>query len=441
MVNLINQLSGSPRKRARLQAAVLAAACGAAAAQAEEAALSSPPDRLTGGWMPRMKLEEKGINPFAVWTTEGWANTMGGVHRGGWWNNLLEFGVELDTADLGWWEGGSFLVEAHWVWNLRDDETLEDMTGAFNPASGIMAAEHFRVFNLFYQHVWGEDRVVVKAGQIAVDDDFMLSDYTGLFLNSAFGAMPSQVGTPLAANYLNSAAFPIFPVASPGLFVRVRPADCFYSQLGLYYGTPGLDERNNYGFDWASQSSPEMGLFWESGFSYQLANRPAATRLGLSYHTGPMDDYAGSLQGSPDANRPDSPDFYAVQDWAVCLDAEGTPKLGAFTRIGVTPHEGLHIVTLYADAGLNWFGPIASRPDDVAGVAVSHTAFGHDFRTSAPGGPADSETTVEMTYKAQVTPWFALQGDAQILFNPARDAHSRTRETALLLGLRGEVSF
>jgi porin len=438
VVNLTKQPLNSLGRRAQLRAAVLAVACSAAAVQADEA---NPPDTLTGAWTSRMKLEAKGINPFAVWTTEGWANTMGGVHRGGWWNNLLEFGVELDTAKLGWWEGGRFLVEAHWVCNLRNDETLEDMTGAFNPASGIMAAEHFRVFNLFYQHVWGEDRVVVKAGQIAVDDDFMLSDYTGLFLNSAFGAMPSQVGTPLATHYFGSAAFPIFPVAAPGLFVRVRPVDSFFSQLGLYYGTPGLDERNNYGFDWASQSSPELGLFWESGFSYQLANRPAATRLGLSYHTGPMDDYAASLKGGTDSNRPDSPDFYLVQDWAVCVDAEGKPRLGAFTRVGITPHEGLHIVTLYADAGLNWFSPISSRPDDVAGAAVSHTAFGHDFRTSTVDGPADTETTVELTYRAQVTPWFALQGDAQILFNPARNPDSGNRETALLLGLRGEVSF
>jgi porin len=257
------------------------------------------PDTLTGNWTSRVKATERGVAPFAVLTTEFWGNVAGGIEQRGWWNSLLDFGLELDTTKLGWWEGGSFLVQAHWAQNSSSTVAFQDFTGAFNPVSGIVAGDHLRIFNLYYRHQWRDERAVLKIGQLAVDDDFMGSDYGSLFLNSAFGAMPSQVGTPLATSAGNPPAFPIYSVAAPGLFLRVRPAPSFYSQLGLYYGWAGFDNRSNYGFDWADQAPPELGLFWESGVQFQIARREATSRLGLSYHTGPVDDFGGCNTGEP----------------------------------------------------------------------------------------------------------------------------------------------
>jgi hypothetical protein len=107
---------------------------------------------LTGGWAGRGQLAEHGVVPFAEWTTEAWGNVAGGRNTGAWWNSLLDFGVALDTPRLGWWEGGRFMVQAHWVQNLRNDICFDEYTGAFNPVSGVMAGDHLRVFNLYYAH-------------------------------------------------------------------------------------------------------------------------------------------------------------------------------------------------------------------------------------------------------------------------------------------------
>lgn len=415
---------------------------GILAADGEESTPDVVATALTGAWRSRIHLEEHGVNPFAILTMEGWGNVAGGLEQRGWGSSLLDFGVELDTAKLGWWQGGLFQVQAHWMWNLSGHAQFAETTGAFNPVSSIDAGDRLRVFNLHYRHSWMEDRLVVKLGQIAADDDFMGSDYAGLFVNSAFGPMPSQVGTPLATAHGSLPAFPIYAVAAPGIFVSVKPHETFYTQLGVYYGRPGLDERDNYGFDWVDDVRGEVGLLWENGWNYQLCDRRAASRAGLSYHNGPLDDFSGRPDHTPPVTQQNAPNFYVVQDLELARDREGTTRLGVFARGGMTPEPDHSMVAWYVDGGLNWFAPIPSRRGDVAGVAVSHTHFGDEYRQSAVGeGIASGETTVEFTYLAPITRWMSLQADAQILFNPALNSESGSRETAVILGLRAQIRF
>jgi carbohydrate-selective porin OprB len=48
---------------------------------------------------------------------------------------------------------------------------------------------------------------------------------------------------------------------------------------------------------------------------------------------------------------------------------------------------------------------------------------------------------VELTYRAQMAAWFALQADAQFVFNPAFSVGPGSHDTAAIIGLRAEVSF
>jgi porin len=379
-------------------------ACGWLALLADESNTSST--ALTGAFRGRAELAEHGVTPFATLTMEGWGNVSGGLKEHGWWNSLLEFGVELDTEKLGWWSGGQFLVQAHWVENAGNGDSFEDHTGACHPVSGVMAGEQVRIFNLYYRHGWRDDTFVLKLGQLAADDDFMGSDYAGMFLNSAFGAMSSQVGTPLGTSCGNSPAFPIYAVAAPGVYAHWRPAVPFYTQLGLYYGRPGHDEPDNHGFGWVDESPPELGLFWESGYNYRLSGRPAAARFGLTYHTGPMDDFSGD---NGEEKRQTVPNFYFIHDLGLVTDKEGNVELGCFVRVGTTLEQDRSMVAYYADAGLTLFEPLPGREMDVLGVGVSYTRFGDDFRSSASGeGVAASETALEFLYRAQITRWLAL---------------------------------
>ncbi len=397
-----------------------------------------PDDRLPRVLQIRSEIEDRGVVPFATFVGEGWANVHGGVDQGAWYNHLLDFGVELDTARLNWWEGGLFVVQFHWVSHAGKGSCFEDRTGVFNPVSNISAKDHFRIYNLYYAHEWRDGAVSLKLGQIAADDDFMVSDYSSLFLNSAFGAMPSQVGTPLASSCGNFSGFPIYSIAAPGLFLRVNPVERFSSQIGLYHGRIGADASDNHGFDWASESPFELGLFWENAIQHDALNRPGTLRLGLSYHTGPRDDFSCDEPNSETSQR--CPDFYVIHDWALLNTAEGNPKLGWFCRAGGASEPDCSVVDFYADTGLNWFAPFPVRDADVAGIAISYTRFSNAYRKREAGGSRD-ETTIELTYQAEIKPWFILQADTQLLFNPGIDPGTGDRRTAVILGLRGVASF
>lgn len=402
----------------------------------------SPSPALTSQWSPRLRLEEQGVKPFASLTGELWRNTSGGVQIGSWWNTMLDFGLELDTAQLGLWPGGSVMAQVHWVQNQSSKHNFAEKTGALNPVSSIMAQDHWRVYNLYYQQSWREGAYTLKIGQQAADDDFMASDYSALFLNSAFGAMPSQVGTPLGADCNHNPPFPIFPVAGPGLFFSMRPSDKWYAQAGLYHGRPGEDAEDNQGFDWETERHTGIGVFYEGGYSYQIGSQSGAFKLGGTLHSGRFDDYRSINAGEPEATVDGHYSFYAINDLVLVSNQAGSPVLACFGRAGFSPQSDRSMVSFYADAGLNWFGPLPGRPQDVAGAAFSYTQFGKEYRrTTAPQGVSSAESVLELTYRAQIRPWLALQVDLQFLFNPALNPNSSSRDTATVLGLRADVVF
>ncbi len=422
---------------------LLCALHGASEPAAEPAEAKASSMGFSDGLWRRQSLADQGVMPFAVWAHEFWGNTSGGLQRGVWWNTLLDFGLELDTTAMGWWEGGGWMAEVYWIQNSRNDTPFAAYTGAANPVSGLMAGDALRVYNLHYRHAWPGVGLDLKMGQIAADDDFMLSDYAALFLNSSFGAMPSQVGTPLAAYLGNPSAFPVFPVAAPGVFIRWRPASQVSTQLGVYHGMPGADARTNHGFDWIEQADPGLGLFWESTLSYQLHDKSAALRIGLSYHTGPVDDFSGTENtGIYPVTRQTAPSVYVIHDWTLLQNNTGQAAVACFARAGLSTQHDRSVVAYYADAGLNWFAPLPGRSEDVAGIALATTWFSRHFSDSIgiEAGQA-VETTIELTYRAAVTHWLALQADFQLLLNPLANPDPDRHDPAAVLGLHAEITF
>jgi porin len=89
-------------------------------------------------------------------------------------------------------------------------------------------------------------------------------------------------------------------------------------------------------------------------------------------------------------------------------------------------------------------------------VAVAHNRISNrasrldaDFRSSLPGRPIrDDESVIELTYMAQVTPWWQVQPDLQYVVHPGghaplpnEPAQNRTIGNATVLGLRTTITF
>ncbi|MDR3229484.1 MAG: carbohydrate porin [Puniceicoccales bacterium] len=379
------------------------------------------------------------FQPFFTLYAEGWHNASGGRKNTGWWNTLADAGFTLDVEKLGGPQGMSFYANLHWVESRPHAGAFAEHTGAANPVSGIMSgSDHLRVFNFHLLQEFADGEFQFKIGQLAIDDAFMLSDSSCFFLNSAFGAMPSQVSATLTCS---NAAFPIYGVAAPGAYFRWKPSEKFSWQTGLYYGGPGADDRDNYGWSYDRASHSGAIVFSEATATTEIAGHAAAFKLGVTAHSAkfPVFDGGAAKRGLFSA--------YMVQDIALVAgkDAAAPPAVAFFAREGYVPQSDRAVANFYADAGFVFNGLVPTRPNDVFGAAVSHTRYGRDFRR-ADGSIAASETTLEFTYAAKLLQnrgWlkdWTLIFDVQILFSPvARDGGSR--RTAIVPGVRSVWSF
>jgi len=91
-------------------------------------------------------------------------------------------------------------------------------------------------------------------------------------------------------------------------------------------------------------------------------------------------------------------------------------------------------ISRYFGAGLILDGLNPIRTEDTLGIAVATAVSADDLGIRSA---EYHETSIELTYSAQLTPWLRLQPGVQYIFNPGFDPRL---EDALVFGLRVEAS-
>ncbi len=110
---------------------------------------------------------------------------------------------------------------------------------------------------------------------------------------------------------------------------------------------------------------------------------------------------------------------------------------GVFGRYGVADDE-TNPLAWFLSFGIGGNSPFACRQADTFGIGYYYAATSDEIGPllQAAVGPIGDGQGVELFYNYQVTPWFHLTTDLQVL-DPAREAV----DTALVLGLRGKLDF
>jgi porin len=86
------------------------------------------------------------------------------------------------------------------------------------------------------------------------------------------------------------------------------------------------------------------------------------------------------------------------------------------------------------ETGLSSVGLFPARIDDQLGLAVAR-AHASSYAIGSP-----TETSIELTYRAQVKSWLAIQPDLQYIISPAGDPGSATPNT-FVAGARTELTM
>jgi porin len=399
-------------------------------------------------------------------TSEYMNNLTGGTHRGGAYDGLTQFGLGVDTQKAFGLPGGIFNVSAL---QIHGTNLSERNLQTLQFATGVEADAGTRLWELWYQQSLLGGKVDVKVGQQSLDQEFMVSQYAGTFMNATFGwsVLPS---TDLPGGG------PAYPLSSLGVRVRATPTDAITVLGGVFDGNPAPGTGDPQKLNPSGTTfNLHNGALVIGEVQYAInqpssnpndpkpSGLPGTYKLGFWYNSNSFADPGYDTTGLSLANPASTGipakhggdySIYAVADQMVWRPSADSPQsVGVFARIMGAPGDR-NVVDLGMNAGVTLKAPFKGRDNDVVGLAVGYAHIGSHAQDLAnaqanytPGYPSRSaETILEATYQYQVAPWWQLQADFQYVFSPGggipdpENASQRIGDEAIV-GLRTTIAF
>jgi porin len=396
-------------------------------------------------------------------------NTRGGFKRGAAYHGLVTLTLGLDTEKVFGLYGGSLNAS---VLNIHGRTLSPSYLGVVQTASGVEANRGTRLWELWYQQKFADDKIDVKAGQQSLDQEFMASQYAGTFINAAFG-WPALPSADLPAGG------PAYPLSSLGVRLRARVNDSLTVLGGVYDGNPAGTNAgdpqvaNAHGTNFnlhnralyiaelqyaIHQPVPSGQPDTEPKESGPQTGLPGTYKLGAWYNSQLFADQRYGSNGlslaDPASNgnpalHKGNYSIYAVADQMVWRQTEdGRRALGAFARAMVAPGDR-NLIGMSAIVGLTLTAPFKGRDNDVVGLGLARAKVGTGTRgldrDSGANQVRSTETIAEATYLVQVAPWWQLQADVQYVRNPGAGQSSKDATHRLgnerVWGLRTNITF
>ncbi|GAX62606.1 carbohydrate-selective porin [Candidatus Scalindua japonica] len=380
----------------------------------------------------RNTLVDKGLSFDLVYTADFVTNHSGGLKKAGAdidttisYLANTDLAIELDMEKAGFWKGGIF--HAHFF-DHHGAKPSEDYIGDLQVVDNFESNKVTKLYEFWYKHafeLFGTD-LSLLIGQHDLNSEFNITEYGMLFLHSSFG-FNNEIS--------NNIPVSNFPVAAFGFRVKWEPTEYFYFMAEISDGDPG---KNNSGFDWTLDSKEGFLNFFELGYHFgdQEVSRtmPGTYKFGGWYHTDEFDDIRDTDENDNPLEHDGNYGIYFIAD-QMLLPGEGDTGLGAFFQLGGVPDDR-NQVDFYVGGGVHYKGIIPSREDDMLGLAVAHASISEDLRDIEKMDR--HETAVELTYRAQVLPWLAIQPGVQTIFNPGADS---SLDNAVVSIMRFQINF
>lgn len=449
-------------KRARrfsiglLTASVLAAPASAGTSasapvdkEASESALSDwwNGKYATGKWFGvRNTLEEHGVKLGVEWKANFLWNLVGGLQQRFGYDDEWKFRATLDLAKLSGWEaidGLSFYTDVRY----RGGAGVNKFVGAssnFAPST-FQGGRLWRFQNAYFTYVTPElfgkkEFLTLSAGWQNPTDIFINQPLNKFFINNTFtsGRGIGANGIPWGGSY-----------AAWGGYAKVKPADWFYAQSGLYLAIPNANTPSNHGLNFAGyRIDPELtGLYWltETGFTPKIGDSKLPGKYAAGFIYWGVDN-TSFLGGKYDART----QVYFQADQQLFREASlapaGASVLGKGASDGknfkdVAPaktrlnDQGLYFFSLfnvapkfqatlpfYFHSGLVYKGLIPTRDNDQAAVALAYGNYSYykilDDYNDGRSIHQTYEAVLEFDYRVQLNKWAYVQPTFQYIIRP-----------------------
>jgi porin len=408
----------------------------------------------------RNQLKDLGITFKLHEQSEVWGNLTGGGRQGTSYNGLTIAKLDIDLDKAVGWSDAEFFVSA---FDIHGHGPTRSLVGNQQIVSDIEATPSIKLYDLWLDQSLFDKRLSVRLGQEGANDEMMVTQYGGLFLNSSFG-FPG-----MAALVLPSGG-PNYPMATPFARVNFQATDNWKLVAALFNGDPAppgagdpqIRDRNGTAFR-LDDHALTFGEIWYTPDPKAPENLPTTYKLGAWYATNHFADQrfdsAGGLLANPAGTgralqHTGDWTIYTVIDQMIWRrDGTKDQGIGVFFHAMYGPGDR-NLSDFFVEGGMNWRAPFAGREDDVFGVAFSYLGISPAARhfsqdLVAFGGAASAyapdETVVEATYTAPITSYLTLQPDIQLVLNPGAGIPGpfgrRTLATALVIGTRATFKF
>jgi porin len=400
---------------------------------------------------------------------EVFGNATGGIRQGVIYDGLTTMTLGLDTQRAFGWEGGTANISAFQIRGGNLTDNLLDL----QTYSGISAAPTTRLWEMWYQQVFLGGKMDVKVGQQSLDQEFIVSQGSSLFINT-------MMGWPMVPSADLYAGGPAYPLSALGVRLRSNPVGPLTLLAGVFQDNPPGGPFNDdsqlrgsaaWGGNFLNVASTGALFITEAQYSInqpssgdidagkRTGGLPGTYKIGAWFDTAEFpnqrfDNTGLSLANPASTGVPQMEDtdfsIYAVADQMIWQpSADSTQSLNVFTRVMGAPDDR-NLVSLSANSGVTLKAPFQGRDNDTAGLGfgvarVSSYASGLALDEGLSTIPS-VETFIEATYQYQVAPWWQVQPDFQYVFRPSggipnpNNPNIRVGDESVF-GLRSIVTF
>ncbi|MFA5124040.1 carbohydrate porin [Zavarzinia sp.] len=440
-----------------LTVAGVALLAGLAPPLAAAATAESAPDyanlTLTGDWNGvRSELWQRGLALEAGLKLDSLRN-RGDARDGGQAITHLELKLRADLEKLlGWNNAVAYL-------NTDTDSGAginARRTGSLMGVSNIeVPVPTSRLFHAWIQKGFLDDRFSVLAGIYPIDSEFFTMDSAATLLHPAYGT-PADLALTNAPSVFNNAAF--------GIRAKWLSENReWYAMGALMDGVPNDRARPKAT---AIRFAKGDGAFvigeigWmplETGHAFEPVD-PAQVRQtpeltahekygGLSKYAIGFWRYGNRVADQIDVDADGNPlqrrsqgGYLLAERTLINLGGEAGRDVTAFGRYSFSAGDSTALDRML-NVGIRVRGPLASRPDDSVAIGWTRGRLAPKWRAvQATAGieTAGAEDAFELTWRAALTPWFALQPNLQYVRHPGGATAARH---ATLVGARVELTF
>jgi porin len=376
-------------------------------------------DYATGDWGgARTTLEEWGITPEVAYTTDILAARNGNAGSGDGWDyaGRFDFGINFDLEKLAGISGLSFYTSGAWS---SGTDLSDRKVGNVFAVQEIFTGREVRLSQLYLQQDLLDDRLSFKIGRLTTEADFLASDLYTLYVNGGINGLPSNIPD-------GNVGFTTAPFAQWGVVAAGEPVENLRLALGVYNASDdAADDRKNgtnfelnpgngllavaevsYGWNQPPEDGPAIG---ERNPDYPLAHLPGMIKVGGLFETGDREDLKDENN-----NKEGNPGVYLSLEQMVYHEPDSEDQgLTPWFVVTYLPRQSINELPVFFGGGLVYKGLIPTRDDDHAAVGFY---YGNLSKDVDPGG---SEKVLELAYNVQLTKFFYVRPDLQLVFDPA----------------------